>query len=118
MRSSASRSAAAARAASRAVSAHSCASPSAILACDASAAYAQGGAPAAEKAWASTFDYPKEDRQPEHVLVYGGPIPLSELLAPAPRDDEAWHPDEASRFGVYARCLWAGLLDHESVDDR
>jgi exodeoxyribonuclease V gamma subunit len=88
------------------------------LACDASAAYAQGGAPAAEKAWASTFDYPKEDRQPEHVLVYGGSIPLSELLAPAPRDDEAWHPDEASRFGVYARRLWAGLLDHESVDDR
>ena len=57
------------------------------LSSDASAAYAQAaaaghdGAAAAEKAWTSTFDFPKEDRQPEHLLVYGGEIPLSELLA-------------------------------------
>ena len=69
------------------------------LSCDASAAYAQGGAAAADKAWTSTFDYPKEDRQPEHLLVYGGSVPLSELLAPAPqrgrgvvrrRDEPVW----------------------------
>ena len=88
------------------------------LSCDASAAYAQGGAAAADKAWTSTFDYPKEDRQPEHVLVYGGSVPLSELLAPAPREDEGWYEDETSRFGVYARRLWDGLLARESVDDR
>ncbi len=75
-------------------------------------------AAAADKAWTSTFDYPKEDRQPEHLLVYGGSVPLSELLAPAPREDEEWYPDETSRFGVYARRLWDGLLAREAVDDR
>ncbi len=88
------------------------------LACDASGAYAQGGVAAADRAWTSTFDYPKEDRQPEHLLVYGGSVPLSELLEPPPRDDEEWYPDETSRFGVYARRLWDGLLARESVDDR
>ncbi|MGH2882332.1 MAG: hypothetical protein ACRDPA_06485, partial [Solirubrobacteraceae bacterium] len=94
------------------------------LSSDASAAYAQAavagqsGADAADKAWTSTFDYPKEDRQPEHVLVYGGEIPLSDLMATAPRADENWHPDEASRFGVYARRLWDGLLVREEIGDR
>jgi len=94
------------------------------LASDASAAYAQAagaghdGAAAADKAWTSTFDYPKEDRQPEHVLVYGGEIALSELLSTTPRADEDWYPDEPSRFGVYARRLWAGLLAREEIGDR
>jgi exodeoxyribonuclease V gamma subunit len=94
------------------------------LSSDASAAYAQAaaaghdGADAADKAWTSTFDYPKEDRQPEHVLVYGGELPLSDLMATAPRADENWHPDEASRFGVYARRLWDGLLAREEIGDR
>jgi exodeoxyribonuclease V gamma subunit len=88
------------------------------MSCDASAAYAQEGVAAADKAWTSTFDYPKEDRQPEHVVVYGRAIPLSELLAQAPRDDEAWYPDEPSRFGVYARRLWDGLLAREEMADR
>jgi exodeoxyribonuclease V gamma subunit len=88
------------------------------LVSDASAAYAQSGAAAADRAWTSTFDYPKEDRQPEHLLVYRGSVPLSDLLEPPPRDDEAWYPDETSRFGVYARRLWDGLLARESVDDR
>jgi exodeoxyribonuclease V gamma subunit len=94
------------------------------LSSDASAAYAQAaagghdGAEAADKAWTSTFDYPKEDRQPEHVLVYGGSVPLSELLAPPPRDDEAWYGDEPSRFGAYARRMWDGLLAREEIGDR
>jgi len=88
------------------------------LACDASAAYAQDGAAAADKAWTSEFDYPKEDRDPEHVLVYGGAIPLSELLSITPRADEAWYPDEPSRFGAYARRLWHGLLAREEIGDR
>jgi exodeoxyribonuclease V gamma subunit len=87
------------------------------MSCDASAAYAQEGVAAADKAWTSTFDYPKEDRQPEHVVVYGRAIPLSELLAQAPRDDEAWYPDEPSRFGVYARRLWDGLLAREVLGE-
>ena len=76
------------------------------LSCDTSAAYAQAaaaggdGTDAADKAWTSTFDYRKEDRQPEHVLVYGGEIALSDLLARTPRADENWYPDEPSRFGA------------------
>ena len=85
---------------------------------DASAAYAQGGAAAAEKAWTSTFDYPKEDRQPEHLLAYGGEIPLADLLAPPPQPDESWYEDEPSRFGAYARRLWEGLLAREEIAER
>ena len=94
------------------------------LACDASAAYAQAaatggdGPTAAEKAWTSTFEFPKEDRQPEHLLVYGGEIPLAALLDQAPRADEAWADDEPTRFGRYARRLWDGLLAREVVGDR
>ena len=94
------------------------------LACDASAAYAQAaagggdGPAAAEKAWTSTFEFPKEDRQPEHLLVYGGEIPLAALLDQAPRADEAWADDEPTRFGRYARRLWDGLLAREVVGDR
>jgi exodeoxyribonuclease V gamma subunit len=91
---------------------------------DASAAYAQvalaghDGADAADKAWTSTFEYPKEDRQPEHMLVYGGEIALSDLLAIKPGPDENWYPDEPSRFGTYARRLWEGLLAREEIGDR
>ena len=94
------------------------------LSCDASSAYAQAaaggqeGSAAADKAWTSTFDYPKEDRQPEHLLVYAGAIPLSDLLATAPRADENWYPHDASRFGGYARRLWDGLLAREEIADR
>ena len=89
------------------------------VSCDASAAYAQDGEAAAEKAWTSTFEYSKEDRQPEHVLVYGSAISLSDLLERPPRDDERWYEeDEASRFGAYARRLWEGLLAREEIGDR
>jgi len=88
------------------------------LSCDASAAYVQGGIAAADRAWTSTFDYPKEDRQPEHLLVYGGSVSLADLLRTRPHDDENWYPDETTRFGAYARRLWEGLLAREVVDDR
>jgi exodeoxyribonuclease V gamma subunit len=94
------------------------------LACEASAAYAQAvangkdGVLAADKAWTSTFEYPKEDRQPEHVLVHGGEIALVELMSQTPRDDEDWNHGETTRFGRYARRLWDGLLDREVIGDR
>jgi exodeoxyribonuclease V gamma subunit len=94
------------------------------LASDASAAYAQAaaaghdGVAPADRAWTSTFDYPKEDHQPEHVLVYGAEIPLSDLLSKPPGADESWYPDEPSRFGGYARRLWDGLLAREVIDER
>ncbi len=42
------------------------------LACLTSAAYAEAGAVAARKAWESTYDFAREDQEPEHVLVLGG----------------------------------------------
>ena len=37
----------------------------------------------------------------------------------APRADEVgWEPSEPTRFGLYARRLWDGLLAHEEIVDR
>ena len=97
------------------------------IACDASAAYAQalaGGedAPAAaRKAWESTFDYDKEDRRSEHVLVYGGQIDFAQLASQPARAGErgaGWDETETTRFGCYARRLWDGLLATEVLVDR
>ena len=61
------------------------------LACETSAAYAhavaagEDGEVAARAAWETVFRYEKEDRQPEHVLILGDAVPLSRLLAEAPR---------------------------------
>jgi exodeoxyribonuclease V gamma subunit len=94
------------------------------LACDTSAAYARAVADgedaesAAREAWETAFRYDKEDRDPEHLLVYGEAIPLSRLGAEAPRDDERWHEAESTRFGQYARRLWGGLLAREELSDQ
>ncbi|MGB0097552.1 MAG: hypothetical protein WBP81_34080, partial [Solirubrobacteraceae bacterium] len=97
------------------------------LACEASAAYAQAAAAgddaeaAARGVWETTFGYDKEDRQPEHVLVYGGAIALPKLLDELPRTDErgeGWDQSEPTRFGRYARRLWDGLLARQDVSDR
>ncbi len=97
------------------------------LASLASAAYAyaagRGEDPiaAALDVWETTFGYDKEDREPEHLLAYGGALPLSELTADAPRADESgpsWPESEDTRFGRYARRLWDGLLSHEELSDR
>jgi exodeoxyribonuclease V gamma subunit len=91
------------------------------LACDASAAYAEAiaagddGESAARGAWETVFRYEKEDRQPEHMLVYGDAVPLARLLAEAPRDDEGWEEAEATRFGRCAMRLWRGLLAVEEL---
>jgi exodeoxyribonuclease V gamma subunit len=97
------------------------------LSCDASAAYAQAAASggdaeaAARSAWASGFGYDKEDRQPEHVLVYGGVLDFAELLEQPIGGDEqgpGWHDAEPTRFGRYARRLWDTLLANEALSDR
>ena len=95
------------------------------LACDTSAAYAQAAAtggdgprPPPRRRGRARSSSPKEDRQPEHLLVFGGEIPLAALLDQTPRADEAWADDEPTRFGRYARRLWDGLLAREVVSDR
>jgi exodeoxyribonuclease V gamma subunit len=97
------------------------------LACETSAAYAQAvaagadGEAAARDAWETAFRFDKEDRQPEHVLVFGEAVPFGQLLEEAPRDDErgdGWAERETTRFGRYACRLWEGLLSHEEISER
>jgi exodeoxyribonuclease V gamma subunit len=102
------------------------------LACESSAAWAKAAratgkrkpspADAAAKAWDSTYDErDNEDRDLEHLLVLGGERTMAEVLNAGPAPDEegdGWAPDEQTRFGRYARRLWDGLLDVETLEDR
>jgi exodeoxyribonuclease V gamma subunit len=100
------------------------------LACDSSAAYARalaiGEDPehAAQKEWETVFRYDREDRQPEHLLVFGGQRAFGDLITERPRPDEGASAGRAGsqtnthRFGLYATRLWDGLLAHESLTDR
>lgn len=94
--------------------------------CDTSAAYVAALAAgkdalsAAAGAWVSAWNFPREDKSPENLLVLGGERTLGELMAETPRDDEVgagWDAAETSRFGRYARRLWDGLLVHEELAD-
>ena len=76
---------------------------------------------AAAAEWASAYNFPKEDKEPEHMLVLGGALTFRTVLrmAGAPRADEvAWDPSGSTRFGAYAHCMWDALLAHEQVVDR
>lgn len=84
------------------------------LACRTSAAYVAGGN--AKSEWESDR-FPKEDREPEHELVFGG-LTFDDLLALPAHEDERWEPSETSRFGQYARRLWSGLIRVEDVNDQ
>jgi exodeoxyribonuclease V gamma subunit len=76
---------------------------------------------AAAAEWASGYNFPKEDKEPEHLLVLGGAFAFRTVLqmAGAPRADEvAWDPSGSTRFGAYAHRMWDALLSHEQVVDR
>ena len=97
------------------------------LACLTSAAYAEAAAAgenataAARRAWESRWNYPREDAELEHQLVLGGVRTFDELVAQAPRADEAgdgWDAGETTRFGRLARRLWDGLLGREVLSER
>jgi exodeoxyribonuclease V gamma subunit len=78
-------------------------------------------ATAASSAWTSQWRMDKEDRDAEHALVLGADVSFDDMVGRCgrPSDEEgAWEASEASRFGVYARRLWDGLLAHEQVTDR
>ena len=95
------------------------------LACRASAAYAQAAAAgkdaevAARKEWESAWNYPREDADLEHQLVFGGVRTLAQLLDQRPGPEEAgdgWDAAQTTRFGRYACRLWAGLLASETLE--
>jgi exodeoxyribonuclease V gamma subunit len=72
----------------------------------------------AKKAWeTSQRERPNEDKDAEHVFVLGE-VSFKELVKLSGRADDdglgRFHPSEASCFGLYARLLWSGLLEHES----
>ena len=76
---------------------------------------------AAQQQWDTVFRYDKEDRQPEHLLVYGGELAFAQLVQELPRADEQlpdWPQDETHRFGLYARRLWDSVLARERLVDR
>jgi exodeoxyribonuclease V gamma subunit len=92
-----------------------------------SAAWAEatdrGRDPAADasSAWTSGYRFDGEDKDAEHLLVLGDDVAFDDLLGicGTPVGDEGdWVASEATRFGVYARRLWDGLLAHEEVTDR
>ncbi|MEA2207323.1 MAG: exodeoxyribonuclease gamma subunit, partial [Blastocatellia bacterium] len=97
------------------------------IACLASAAYAEAAADgrnaeaAGREAWESGWNFDKEDKEPDHVLVLGGVASFAELLEDPPRPDEqgeGWDATDRTRFGRHARRLWAGLLACEEVADQ
>jgi len=97
------------------------------IACMSSAAYAaaavRGAKPVApaRAAWESTWNFDREDREPDHLLVLGGQRTLDELLAEPPRPGEqgdGWDALETTRFGRYARRVWDDLLACEEVVDQ
>jgi len=71
--------------------------------------------------WVSGWNRDGEDKDLEHQLVLGGVVPFAHLLDQPPRADEhgeGWESAEPTRFGRYARRLWAGLLACEDIEDR
>jgi exodeoxyribonuclease V gamma subunit len=75
----------------------------------------------ARKAWTSTPDFSKEDRELEHQLVLNGTASFEGVLAAPPRPDEqgdGWADDEPSRFGLLARRMYDGLLTFEKLTSR
>jgi exodeoxyribonuclease V gamma subunit len=94
------------------------------LLCATSAAWAEarraGGdaREAARRAWTSERGIDREDREAEHVLVFGGVQAFESILAVPPSAAEtgpAWPGGESTRFGRLARRLWDRLLDQERL---
>ncbi len=77
----------------------------------------------AARAWDSARNGHNEDNDDEHVLVLGGALSYGAMVgrSGSPRAEETgpgWEPAETSRFGLYARRLWDGLLEREEIVDQ
>jgi exodeoxyribonuclease V gamma subunit len=75
----------------------------------------------ASSAWTSGYRFDGENKDAEHLLVLGEDLTFDDLLGScgAPVGEEGnWEVSEATRFGVFARRLWDGLLAHEELTDR
>jgi exodeoxyribonuclease V gamma subunit len=77
----------------------------------------------AKKRWETTQrERTNEDGDAEHLFVLGGQLSFKELVAQSGLLDEEecdrLVPPETSRFGLYARLLWGGLLEHETLRSR
>jgi exodeoxyribonuclease V gamma subunit len=98
------------------------------LFCKTSAAYALGRAlgrepdeaeQSARKEWESSQSRDNENRDKEHLFVLGGEITFPEMLSvtgtPAEGEGDDLLAAEPHRFGVYARTVWAQLLELERI---
>jgi exodeoxyribonuclease V gamma subunit len=71
----------------------------------------------ASRPWLNS-NFPGEQADAEHTIVYGEKAPLDVLTAERPWPGEGgagWPADEPDRFGLLARRLWARLLAAETV---
>jgi exodeoxyribonuclease V gamma subunit len=83
------------------------------------AKYAEGRADeqdaffSARKEWETNDSYDtafaKEQNDPEHEFVHGGPVPLAEILG-TPLPEERWEPGVTSRLGQLALRVWRPVL--------
>ncbi|KAB7746410.1 exodeoxyribonuclease V subunit gamma [Nostocoides sp. F2B08] len=68
----------------------------------------------ARKEWESndSFEnaFAKEQNDPEHEFVHGGPVPLTEILG-TPLPEEQWEPGVSSRLGQLALRVWRPVLE-------
>lgn len=67
----------------------------------------------ARKEWETNDSYDtafaREQNDPEHEFVYGGTVPLTEILG-TPSADEQWEPGVSSRLGQLALRVWRPVL--------
>ena len=66
---------------------------------------------AAREGWETdrNFGFAKEQDDPSHRFVYGGAVPLADILG-TPAEDEVWEPAVTSRLGQLALRVWRPLL--------
>ncbi|UER54504.1 exodeoxyribonuclease V subunit gamma [Kineosporiaceae bacterium SCSIO 59966] len=67
---------------------------------------------AAARTWHDGFERADE----HHRLCWGDDVPLSALAGVPDPTEQAWWPQETTRFGVLARRVWHPLLAHEETE--